>query len=263
MKLDRAVTTRSFVDMFTDVKLLNLEILTSNHSPVFLEPTKSIKAAGAKAFRFENAWLREPMCQQIVEETWYRYQNCTLQDKLKECAILLTEWGNEITGSFRNRINQCKNIMKINKGRRDRHSVNIFQQASQRLNEVYVQMEVFWKQRSKQLWLSEGDMDNKFFYAAARKRQKTNQISSLLNDDGVSIGWDSGLKEVMVQYFTTLFEASETKWNMAIEGVKRKINQQQNNMLMAQVEVSEVKKVLFSMHPEKSPGLDGMSPGFY
>lgn len=32
---------------------------------------------------------------------------------------------------------------------------------------------------------------------------------------------------------------------------------------MAQVEVHEVKKAIFSMHSDKSPGPDGMSPGFY
>lgn len=47
-----------------------------------------------------------------------------------------------------------------------------------------------------------------------------------------------------------------------VEGITRKINQQQNEMFMAQVEESEVKKALFSMHPDMSPKPDGMSPGF-
>lgn len=67
----------------------------------------------------------------------------------------------------------------------------------------------------------------------------------------------------MIQYFTTLFEASDTNWNMMFEGATRKVSQEQNEILMAQVEASEVKKALFSMHPEKSPCPDGMSPGFY
>lgn len=43
----------------------------------------------------------------------------------------------------------------------------------------------------------------------------------------------------------------------------RNISQQQNEILMVQVDASEVKKTFFSMHHDKSPGPDGMSPGFY
>lgn len=37
----------------------------------------------------------------------------------------------------------------------------------------------------------------------------------------------------------------------------------QNEVLMAQVDSNEVKKALFSMHPDNSLGPDGFSPGFY
>lgn len=34
-------------------------------------------------------------------------------------------------------------------------------------------------------------------------------------------------------------------------------------MLLQPIEEAEVKRALFHMHPDKSPGPDGMSPGFY
>lgn len=60
VKVDRALVTQSFTDLLTNVKLLNLEISTSDHSPVLLEPIRINQTAGVKAFRFENAWLPEP-----------------------------------------------------------------------------------------------------------------------------------------------------------------------------------------------------------
>lgn len=43
----------------------------------------------------------------------------------------------------------------------------------------------------------------------------------------------------------------------------RKITQDQNDMLLALIEEKEVKKTLFHIHPDKSPGPNGMNPGFY
>lgn len=45
--------------------------------------------------------------------------------------------------------------------------------------------------------------------------------------------------------------------------VSSKITREQNEELLAPIEEVEVKKALFNMHPDKSPSLEGMSPGFY
>ncbi|XP_074352023.1 uncharacterized protein LOC141691183 [Apium graveolens] len=145
IKLDRALASKEFLNIFVEVKLTNMEISTSDHCPIFLDPFNMVYSAGNKAFRFENGWLREPMCRHIVEEVWFRFQDRSLQDKTSECAKVLKVRGNEITGSFKLRIEQCKNTMKRAKGRRDHDSVKKYKQASDMLNEVYNQREVFWK----------------------------------------------------------------------------------------------------------------------
>ena len=37
----------------------------------------------------------------------------------------------------------------------------------------------------------------------------------------------------------------------------------QNSSLIRPFEAQEVKEVIFAMHPDKSPGPDGMDPGFF
>lgn len=68
---------------------------------------------------------------------------------------------------------------------------------------------------------------------------------------------------MMIDYFKKLFEASNTDREMVINCMLDKISSDQNSILKAEVEESKVKKALFHMHPEKSPGPDGMSPRFY
>lgn len=63
-----------------------------------------------------------------------------------------------------------------------------YPEESKKLTEVLTQQEVFWKQRSTQLWLREGDLDSKFFHQTAKARRKSNQIRTLTNDNGVEVG---------------------------------------------------------------------------
>lgn len=263
VRLDRALVSHSFMNCFKNAHLTNLEITTSDHSPIMIEPVIISNVVPSKRFRFENAWLREPMCQQIVEETWRLYEGFSLQQKLAKCAESLQIWGQEITGSFKSRIKRSKHILKNLKGRRDAASIENYQEAAKQLHETYTQQEVFWKQRSKQLWLREGDSNSRFFHATTKIWRKTYTIHSLLNNNGQSVSWNSGLQELMIVYFSTLFKSAETEWETVVECVDRQITEEQNLELLMPVEEEEVKRALFSMHPEKSSGPDCMSPGFY
>lgn len=68
IKLDRALVSNSFMEKFADVKLINLKIFTSDHAPILLELSTHSCPVKVSHFRFENAWLRDPMCGKIVEE---------------------------------------------------------------------------------------------------------------------------------------------------------------------------------------------------
>lgn len=121
----------------------------------------------------------------------------------------------------------------------------------------------FWKQRFKQLWLREGDKNNKFIHAATKTRRKNNQILYLHNESGQRVGWDSGLQETMVEYFLALFKTSDTHWQEVIECMETKITFEQNSELLEPITAIEVKNALFHIQPDKSAGPDGFSSGFY
>lgn len=48
-----------------------------------------------------------------------------------------------------------------------------------------------------------------------------------------------------------------------MDSVEPRISDDQNSTLLRKVTHEEVRKALFNMHPDKSPGPDGLNPGFY
>lgn len=75
--------------------------------------------------------------------------------------------------------------------------------------------------------------------------------------------WENGLGYLLSGYFSNLFAATEIDWQEVVSYIPTKVTTDQNNMLLQQVTVEEVKQALFQMNPNKAPGPDGMTSGFY
>lgn len=85
----------------------------------------------------------------------------------------------------------------------------------------------------------------------------------MLDDHGNKKEWGAGLEQTVESYFSQLFKTNDTEWNQVTSCISRRVSEAQNQVLISEVEEHEVKSALFSMHPEKTPGPDGMTPGFY
>lgn len=73
------------------------------------------------------------------------------------------------------------------------------------------------------------------------------------NEEGVWVDWETGLAEVMIDYYNILFTASQTQHIIVLDCITREITDEQNERLLAMVEAYKVRKAVFQMHPDKSP----------
>uniref|UniRef100_A0A803QRP6 Reverse transcriptase domain-containing protein n=1 Tax=Cannabis sativa TaxID=3483 RepID=A0A803QRP6_CANSA len=263
VRIDRGLVSQSWLDIFLLAKLLNIEVTTSDHCPLQLVLNAETRPAFKKHFRFENLWLREPGCHQIVKDIWEVYSGCFMMDKIRFCGEKLLVWGKDYSGNFADRIKSCKTEIKRWKRGRDSLSVQNYQSAEAKLQEILMQKEIFWRQRSQQLWLMEGDQNSKYFHAMATSRRRNNSIKKLKNDQGVWVDWHNNLSGLMVDYFGGLFSSSSPDIDEVTNVIPRVITDDQANMLMEPIAEDEVRRALFQMHPDKSPGPDGMTPGFF
>ncbi|XP_030479441.1 uncharacterized protein LOC115696692 [Cannabis sativa] len=205
----------------------------------------------------------EPACLQIVKDTWELLSGCSIMEKISYCGDKLLVWGKDYVGNFKDRIQACKTKIRKWKKGRDEASVLNYKNAEARFQEVLIKKEIFWRQRSKQLWLKEGDQNSKYFHAMATSRRRNNSIQRLKNDQGMWIDWDNNLSGLMVDYFSKLFSSSPLEIREVTDAIPNVVSDMQNALLLEPITYDEVRRALFQMHPDKSPGPDGMTPGFF
>ncbi|XP_060961808.1 uncharacterized protein LOC133032015 [Cannabis sativa] len=164
-----------------------------------------------------------------------------MQEKVAYCGEILAKWGNTITGDFKGRIAQSKSTLKRLKKLRDAHSRSLFSEEKKKLANIFHQKEVYWRQRSKQLWLKDGDRNSKYFQAFAIKRRNSNTIQKLKDDQGNWTDWNNGLHQVIFYYYSNIFQASLLDWHEIVDCITPFIAQLQNISLMEPVTMDEVK----------------------
>ena len=134
IRLDRVLVNNLWLAHFPLAKLYNLEGSPSDHSPLLLEPMPKVSTGKKKRFRFKNAWLTEPLCAQIVRDSWEDAACGIIVQRIAQCGRNLEVWGREITGCFNKRIKECKTELKNLRSKRNDHSRALYKQAKQTLH---------------------------------------------------------------------------------------------------------------------------------
>ncbi|KAM6545791.1 hypothetical protein CsatB_026527 [Cannabis sativa] len=81
----------SWFNVFNSAKLYNLDYSSSDHSALFMDQITHVSTPGKRAFRFENAWLLEPLCFQLVKDSWEAKNGCSVQEKVSYCGEVLAK----------------------------------------------------------------------------------------------------------------------------------------------------------------------------
>lgn len=129
---------------------------------------------------------------------------------------------------------------------------------------MYLDQELYWKQRSKQRWLEEGDMNTKYFHVVANHRKKKNTI--YLNIDNVLTHSIEDIKQHTTNYYKQILETKEIKYaslGPSFWEETHKVTPQENTTLTLSFSLNEIKTTLFACEPNGAPGPDGFSFKFY
>ncbi|XP_061998976.1 uncharacterized protein LOC133716286 [Rosa rugosa] len=262
LRLDRAVCTPSWFDVFGHSKLFHLPPSDSDHVPLLLRASTTRLPVRSKPhrFKFEAFWLQHPDCDSMVKDAWGTdvagAPMFCVTKKIMLTRIKLDKWQREV---FQGRQLQMLGI-------RSRLEELLEVPISDMIQNLLFQEELFWKQRAKVTWIKEGDRNTGFFHRRTENRKRKNMLQGLYDEDGNWREDDAGLEEVITSYFTKMFSASEIDieaLDRTLEAIVPSVTSQMNEDLCAPYTREEIRFALFQMYPTKSPGPDGMPPLFF
>lgn len=124
--------------------------------------------------------------------------------------------------------------------------------------------EIYWGQRSRALWLKDGDRNTPFFHNKASNRKQRNSIFRIRDKDGLWVDEEKEVAGVLTSFFKDLFSSDGiSDMHGVLDSVEAKVTVDMNGSLTWPYTKEEVKRALMQMHPTKSPGPDGMPPLFF
>nr|CAD1829187.1 unnamed protein product [Ananas comosus var. bracteatus] len=188
-------------------------------------------------FRFESFWLRHPAISQVIYHAWTSPLSCSdptarFTSKLERVQLALRSWAKGLISALNVQAALCLSWIEwLDRAEEIRiltpAEFNLRLLLKNRYEELCLQEEMRWKQRSGVHWLRVGDANTKFFHLKASCRFDTPSCATV---------------DFSLLYGDEAFDLST---------------------LLSPFTVDEVKRAVFSCAPEKAPGPDGFPMLFY
>ncbi|XP_062005742.1 uncharacterized protein LOC133722901 [Rosa rugosa] len=166
-RLDRAVGTASWTDIFPATRVSNLKPIHGDHVPIILGVHRSPLAPvqrRRKRFCFESFWVRHEACAEVVKSGWVcEPQNqpmLEVSQKIMHTRFALNDWQRNTFGCRRREIEFLRGRLQVlldlpASESNQQESLSL----SSKLDGLLAQEHDYWKQRAKITWLAEGEVD--------------------------------------------------------------------------------------------------------
>ncbi|XP_073107327.1 uncharacterized protein [Elaeis guineensis] len=189
-----------------------LRLRQNNAAEIKLQVQVSNRTKTLRPFRFENLWYSHSGFDQLIQ-TWWEGEPQknepahNMVAKLRHLRQKLKSWSKE----FNQRRLERKKFIDSRIDQLDLREEDLGLSSSERdercslkaeLESFLLQDETYWKQRSRNAWLKEGDRNIKFFHISASNRRK-NQIIELTSE-GHTIKGQRRLHCAFHSYFTSM-----------------------------------------------------------
>ncbi|KAL0411811.1 UNVERIFIED_CONTAM: putative mitochondrial protein [Sesamum latifolium] len=272
-RLDRACANPAWIQRFQHATVSHLHTNCSDHNPILIKVARppSNRRQKSRPWRFEAAWLQDEQCEGIVSHCWARVDGPAsherFQEKIACCRSSLSFWNKMTFLEHKERVKELESRLKlIRTGQITTDSRKEEDDIRKELEFIAGIEETKWKQRSKDLWLKEGDRNTHFFHNKASNRFQRNMILKLKGANEQWVEEEEEIQQMIIDYFHGVFGScnpDSADMRHGLEGLRRVVDSNMAEELTKPYMEAEITKALFQMAPLKSPGPYGMPPIFY
>ena len=269
-RLDRFLVSADWESQFSNVIQRTLPRPVSDHCPVLLD-SDGIKS-GPSPFRFENMWLKFEGFKDLLRGWWQSLQfsgsySFVLASKLKALKGILKVWNKEVFGrvetkkkealsriSYWDEVEKNKELSLIEAEERE--------MARENYKEWVDMEEVSWRQKSREIWLKEGDRNTGFFHRMANSHRRRNSITSI-RINGRNLVKEAEVKEGLVRAFQCLLSAP-TNWCLPFPDIHvNSIGEDHCAKLEEMFTEEEILASVSGLNDDKALGPDGFPLAFW
>jgi hypothetical protein len=253
---------RNFLILIINIFLnINLIIALSYlSSPLFL--LTGISSKNKK--KFEQLWLTDAQHSEIVQNIWHKSSDHTT-DKLQETLQALHTWGNQTFGHIPTKVKEIQSALQtLNTHANVPGNMDIIKNKEKELDDLLAKEELWWNQRSRALWLNQGDKNTSLFHQKANQRRRKNRIEAISNQTGNTFTDRDKIEDCFLDYFKGIF-TSQTISNLdtTTAVVCNKLTQTMIDTLETPFSDEEIFAAIAGMKGLAAPGPDGLPALFY
>ncbi|WMV45909.1 hypothetical protein MTR67_039294, partial [Solanum verrucosum] len=215
-RLDRFLYFAEWEEFFKNIKQMVMPRVTLDHCPILLQCGDSEKQR--PYFKFENWWLEIDGFRELVHKWWNEFEvigclDYVLSLKLRMLKKKITEWSKLVCGGLdtkkRNLLAELADIDLIQDTRAlNEDEMIVRATVLVELEKLAKNEEARWRQKSRVLWLQQGDNNTIFFQRMATAHKRYNAIDKLVIR-GEEIKDPDQIKVSMIEFYKNLYSESE------------------------------------------------------
>ncbi|KAL5818860.1 hypothetical protein ACOSQ4_022702 [Xanthoceras sorbifolium] len=179
VRLDGAVCSRDWRIRYGDGYVKHLPRVNSDHCPIILY-TKSahITESTLKPFRFEAMWSKHKNYDEFIKKAWP--SEGSISEKLDNMTNKLKLWNKDCFGNlFHSKRRILARLQGVQRGLSGGFNGGLAKLENvlvDEYNKILDSEETFWAQKSRDMWLKNGDRNTSFFHTSNIVRRRHNKI---------------------------------------------------------------------------------------
>ena len=206
-----------------------------------------------------NEWKREKFKYRNLRIWWD-----VIKKRIKQLAIEVSSNMKKEANLMKSRLTEEVKYLEDRKDKGENVDLELFEK-NRKLRDIYSKDARGSFIRSRAKWAEEGETSSRYFHSLEKKRAKDKLWDAILDDSGQEVTGIRNILDVQKNYYKKLYKSElvDIKDDLGFLNFNRKISVTNRDSLDEKFNKDDLKKAIFMMKDNKSPGPDGISIEFY
>ncbi|KAH1106486.1 hypothetical protein J1N35_010254 [Gossypium stocksii] len=201
---------------------------------------------------------------EIIKEVLQK-QSGNILENFEHTQLSLQKWAKKIKGDCKRKSKFLRErLAELDKKNRNDDILAEIIDVKIELNWEMEKEEMYWDQKARSNWLSQGDRNTAFFHSQASQKRRINRIRGMEDNERILKTEEEDIEIIIRNYFMKLFESKGVgNTNHLLSGVRYTITDNMNQLLATDYKEEEILAAINSIRLTKASGPDGFLTIFF